>query len=372
VRIGLDATYSLGANLSGVGVYSRELLFGLARLYPEERFRFYYRSHRFFKSFLDPLPPNARRRLLRTSVPRCEVFHSLNQRLDFAHPGSCSSSAPHGTQSSTTSNSSPYQHSLHAVSTFHDLFVMTGDYSTPEFRARFTDQARKAAERSDAIIAVSHFTARQVEQLLHVEPSRIHVIPHGVHLPEQSEQANTSRENLVLFAGVIQRRKNLARTVQAFERMPPGWRLAVAGATAGFGAAAELHAIETSSRRADIDVLGHVSRAALDALYARAGIFAFPSLDEGFGMPVLEAMAHGVPVITSLTSALPEVAGDAALLVNPLDVDEIAQALRRLAEDDALRADLIARGYRHARSFSWETAVKKTWSVYRSLAGTST
>src|SRR5258706_256604 len=106
------------------------------------------------------------------------------------------------------------------------------------------------------------------------------------------------RESLVLFVGVIQRRKNVARLVKAFECLPPGWRLALAGASQGFGAEAELSAVENSPRRHDIDVFGHLSAPQLANLYARARIFAFPSLDEGFGMPVLEAMALGVPVIT--------------------------------------------------------------------------
>ncbi len=98
-----------------------------------------------------------------------------------------------------------------------------------------------------------------------------------------------------------------------------------------------------SPRRTDIDVLGYVSAETLASLYRRAAIFAFPSLDEGFGMPVLEAMSHGAPVITSQSSALPEVAGDAAILVDPFDTDAIAEALLRLADDPDLRDDLAHR-----------------------------
>lgn len=339
VRIGLDATYSLGKNLSGVGVYSRELMFGLAQAHPAEHFRFFYRPHRFLKSFADFLPSNAARRLLR-GAPRCDLFHGLNQRIDFP--------------------------AKYTISTFHDLFVMTGEYSSSDFRARFADQARRAADHSDAIIAVSRFTATQVEQLLGVEPERVHVIPHGVHLP--ANPGSAAKEKMVLFAGIIQRRKNFARVVKAFEKMPQGWRLVAAGANTGYGAAEELRAMEESPRRADIELAGHVSRAELDALYARASIFAFPSLDEGFGMPVLEAMANGVPVVTSTTSSMPEVAGDAAMLVDPLNVDEISSALTRLATDEALRADLVTRGLERARLFPWQNAVEQTWAVYQKIS----
>lgn len=344
MQIALDATYSLDQNPSGVGVYSREILFGLARSHPKDRFLFCYRPHRFLRSFRDPLPRNTARRLLR-GAPKADVFHSLNQRVDARAP--------------------------RTVTTFHDLFVISGEYSTPEFRTRFARQAREAARRSDLIISISRYTARQLEELLGVEPSRIRVIPHGVRIPSEAPAATHpgTRQNLVLFVGAIQRRKNVARLVHAFERMPASWRLALAGAANGFGAVDELAAIERSPRKNDIDVLGYVTQTELEALYRRARIFAFPSLDEGFGMPVLDAMANGVPVITSRRSALPEVAGDAALLVNPEDTDEIADALLRLASDQAVRADLASRGRERALQFSWEAALKKTWDVYEELIG---
>jgi glycosyltransferase involved in cell wall biosynthesis len=337
VPIALDASYSLGPNLSGVGVYSREILFGLAAAHPEQRFLYCYRPHRLIRSFGEKIPSNATRRLL-TGKPPGDVFHALNQRVD--------------------------HHGRITVATFHDLFVMTGDYSSPEFRARFTAQARDAAARSDLIIAVSRFTARQTEELLNVPASRIRVIPHGVHLQPVTSQR---RENLVLFVGAIQRRKNIARLVNSFERLPKGWRLVLAGNPEGYQASEELRAVEQSPRRADIEVAGYVSSEALEDLYRRARIFAFPSLDEGFGMPVLEAMAHGVPVLTSSQSALPETAGDAALLLDPFDTEALGDALVKLADDHALREQLIQRGRDRVKMMSWTAAVERTWEVYREL-----
>ena len=336
--IALDATYSLGRNLSGVGVYSREILFGLAQAHPREKFHFYYRTHRILRSLRDSLPPNASRRILR-GAPRESIFHALNQRVD--------------------------KRARRTVVTFHDLFVMTGEYSSPEFRERFTAQARQAAERSDLIIAISQFTAHQVEELLGVEPSRIRVIHHGTRLP--SSAPSEQRQNLILTVGAIQKRKNIARLVKAFERTPAGWRLAIAGAANGYGAAEQLSAIEESPRRADVDVLGYVSDQQLQSLYSRASIFAFPSLDEGFGMPVLDAMAHGIPVVASNRSAIPEAAGDAALLVDPESVEELGEAVHRLTSDPLLREELASRGHDRAVQFPWEAAVERTWSVYQEL-----
>lgn len=341
MRIALDATYSLGRNLSGVGVYSREILYGLANAHAAQRFQFCYRPHRLWKSLEDRLPSNASRRLLH-GAPRADLFHALNQRVD----------AP----------------SRRTVCTFHDLFALTGEYSTPEFRARFSEQARRAAERSDAIIAVSQFTAGQVTQLLGVDASRIHVIPHGVRMPANAGTSPAvQRERMVLFVGAIQKRKNIVRLVKAFETMPRGWHLVLAGATDGYEAANELTAVETSPRRSDIELAGYVPALALESLYARASIFAFPSLDEGFGIPVLEAMAHAIPVVTSRRSALPEAAGDAALLVDPFDTEEMAVALNQLAGNADLREQMISRGLLRARLFPWDAAVAKTWTVYQAL-----
>jgi glycosyltransferase involved in cell wall biosynthesis len=340
--IALDATYSLGRNLSGVGVYSREILFGLAQSHPREKFLFCYRPHRFLRAWRDSLPGNASRRILR-GAPGASLFHALNQRVD--------------------------ERARRTVVTFHDLFVMTGDYSSPEFRERFTQQARQAAERSDLIITISQFTANQVEELLHVEPARIRVIHHGTLLPGGLP---ADRQNLILTVGAIQKRKNIAGLVKAFERTPAGWRLAIAGAADGYGAAEPLSAIETSPRRADIDVLGYVSATQLEALYNRARIFAFPSFDEGFGMPLLDAMAHGIPVVASHRSAIPEVTGEAALLVDPDNVEELGEALSRLTTDPTLCENLTSRGRIRAAQFSWKTAVDQTWAVYDELRSSTT
>ena len=341
IPIALDATYSLGDRLSGVGLYSHEILHGLALAHPEVRFDFWYRGHRYLPARREQLPRNVRRRLLAGPFgPRgAGLFHGLNQRLPRILP-------------------------RRTVATFHDLFVLTGSYSTPEFRARFAAQARDAAARADLLIAVSGFTRRQVVDLLGVEASRVRVVHHGIR---RLDLPALEREDVILSVGAIQARKNIVRLVEAFETGAPGWRLVLAGSD-GFGAA-EIHdRIARSPARDRILTPGYVSPTELAAWYSRARIFAFPSLDEGFGMPVLEAMGAGVPVLTSCCSALPEVAGDAALLVEPEDTAAIAGALRRLTSDPGLRDGLARRGRERAASFTWEKAVAETWEVYREVS----
>lgn len=340
MTIALDATYSLGDELSGVGIYSRAILFGLPKIHADERFEFWYRPHRYFRSWPEELPDNVRRRLLAGPLRPygAELFHGLNQRL-------------------------PPGRMRRAVTTFHDLFVLSAEYSTAEFRARFATQARDAAERADAIIAISEFTKSQVTGLLGVAAQKIRVVHHGVRA---LSVPLLPREKLILSVGAIQKRKNLARLVEAFEALPSDWKMVLAGSD-GFGAGEIRARIQASSARNRIQTAGYVNDDALGRWYARASIFAFPSLDEGFGIPVLEAMAAGVPVLTSNRSALREVAGDAALLVDPESTESIAAALRKLAENPDLRMEFARRGRERAKLFTWEKAVRETWDVYQNL-----
>ena len=342
MTIALDATYSLGEALSGVGLYSREILLGLAAAHPETRFHFYYRPHRFLRSWSERLPRNVRRRLLSTPFgPRGEaLFHGLNQRLPESAPAL-------------------------SVATFHDLFVLTSEYSTADFRQRFAAQARHAASRAARVIAVSEFTRQQVVSLLGAAPEKVHVVYHGTRVLPRAA-GTIQREKIILNVGAIQKRKNITRLVEAFESVDDSWRLALVGSS-GYGAGEILARIERSPARSRITVTGYVTPEILADWYARAMVFAFPSLDEGFGMPVLEAMASGIPVLTSNRSALPEVAGEAAVLVNPEDSESLADALRTLTERTELREKLAQLGVEQARRFTWEKAVRATWDIYQEL-----
>lgn len=344
LTIALDATYSTGPNLTGIGVYSRELLYGLADAHPEAEFLFCYRAHRLRDALRQSLPANVRRAWLRADgfwPWHAPLFHGLNQRVDSVR-------------------------ARRIVSTFHDLFVLTGDYSTPDFRVRFTSQAQRAADRSDLIIAVSEFTAAQLVDVLGVDRARIRVVPHGVRRPKAPPFPDSSRENVILHVGAIQRRKNIVRLIEAFERTPPDWRLILAGSR-GFGAEEILARIEQSPRRTSIELPGYVDDTSLEELYRRARVFAFPSLDEGFGMPVLDAMARGVPVLTSNRSATRELAANAALLIDPAETESVSSGLLRIVNSPALRSQLRDAGFARAQMFSWANAVARTWNVYREL-----
>lgn len=333
--VALDATYSLGASLTGVGVYSREILQGLAAAQPSESWEWFYRSNRYLRARRISKPANVTRRFLSESwgSRSAEIFHGLNQRL-------------------------PKRRFRRQIATFHDLFVLSGEYSTADFRERFARQARDAAASADLIVTVSAFTATQVEHYLNVPAERIRVIHHGV-IPRAIPEV--TREKVVLCVGAIQKRKNQAMLIRAFRALPADWSLVLAGSQ---GYAAEIAVGGANDR---IVITGYLSEEELARWYGRASIFAFPSLDEGFGMPILEAMAAGVPVIAGNRSALPEVCGDAAEQVDPGSEEQLAAALVRLSRDEGRRRELIARGRDRARQFTWQSAVEKTYAIYREL-----
>jgi glycosyltransferase involved in cell wall biosynthesis len=340
LRIALDATYSVGGSPSGVGVYCREILNATAQSGLADHWDWFFRPKPFWRDRHTALPPNVTRRLLTDTWGNRSalLFHGLNQRL-------------------------PARRFPQQIATFHDLFVISGEYSTREFRERFTAQSRRAAASADLIIAVSGFTAAQVSGLLNFPESRIRIVHHGV-LPRKIP--DLPRENIVLSVGAIQKRKNQAALVRAFRALPEDWKLVLAGSP-GYGAAEVMDEIAKSPRSQAIRVTGYISEGELAEWYGRATIFAFPSLDEGFGIPVLEAMAAGLPVITSNRSAMPEIAGDAALLVDPSREDEIASALLSLAADTEMRNRLSEAGRLRAGRYTWSRAATQTLAVYREL-----
>ena len=356
MKIGIDASYSLDTSPSGVGVYSTGIIKALAESFPDDRFRLCYRSNRFFRAMTRRRAArNTSRHLLEPFfLPglqrRVQLFHGLNQRLP-----PCTFNA--------------------AVATFHDLFVMTADYSTPEFRRRFARIAQDTAEHSDHIIAVSQYTAALVAEILSYPSDRITVVHHGVErIPlikgeeiRQFRKEHDLEAPFILHVGAIQKRKNIEGLLAAFERIQAPTRLVLAGAE-GYGGGAILERLEASSAAPRIRRFGYVDRPLLERLYRSASVLAFPSLEEGFGLPVLEAMSAGLPVVTSNRSALADVAGDAGLLVNPEDPYDLRIAIEEALDDGPTRRHLIEAGFKREGEFSWIKAAHETMRVYRRLA----
>ncbi|HEV2062559.1 MAG TPA: glycosyltransferase family 1 protein [Solirubrobacteraceae bacterium] len=229
--------------------------------------------------------------------------------------------------------------------------------------------------RATAVIAASHATRRDLVEHVGLEPGRVHVVHEAIdHDLYRPVSRRVVEGPYVLYVGTEHPRKNFGRVLEAFARLRrPGLRLVKAG---GPGKGEWDFRTATDRKLAGLGLgeevvfTGRIPDEDLVALYSGALCLIFPSLYEGFGFPVLEAMACGCPVVTSTASSLPEVAGDAALLVDPCESAAIAAAAARLVDDDALRRDVAERGRRHAAGFTWERCARETLRVYdRVLVG---
>jgi glycosyltransferase involved in cell wall biosynthesis len=233
-----------------------------------------------------------------------------------------------------------------------------------------------AARRASAIITVSQHAKQEIVAGLRVPPEKVHVIYEAAapqyRMIDDAAELDRVRQRyvltrpFVLYVGTIEPRKNLTRLVTAFakvRRQYPDLELILVGQL-GWKYASLLKAIEDLNLGQAVRRLGYVPNDDLPALYNLARALAFPSLYEGFGLPVVEAMACGTPVLTSNGSSLAEIAGSASYLINPLDVVDIAHGLRCLVTDDAQHTQLRAAGLRRAAQFSWQRAAEETVRVY--------
>ncbi len=228
--------------------------------------------------------------------------------------------------------------------------------------------------RADMVMTHSLHAAQDIAEFLGVDRSRIAVNALAAEPPQHDGAIPSPVEPpYVLFVGGSERRKNGARMIEAFARaaLPESIRLVMVGwIHPGGDDDDDLAACVASLAPAERDrvlLLGHVSDEQMRALYGAATVCAFPSLYEGFGLPVLEAMQRGVPVITSTTTSLPEVAGDAAKLVDPSDVGALARALEEVVGDPGLCAELAARGRVQAARFTWQATAAETVAAYEQL-----
>ncbi|MFT4171274.1 MAG: glycosyltransferase family 1 protein [Rhodocyclaceae bacterium] len=268
---------------------------------------------------------------------------------------------------------------LPRVATFHDLSVYKKAECHPPERVRFMQtELPVALERASFLITDSEFTRREIIDYFSWPADRIRAVPLAASpdfhpRPAAATTAVLAGYGLVhgqycLYAGSIEPRKNIEVLLSAYEHLPEDvrqrWPLILAGYEGW--KSESIHArLRTAQAAGWARYLGFVADADLPVLYAGARLFAFPSLYEGFGLPVLEAMASGVPVVCSDATSLPEVAGGAAAMCAPLDVDGLRAALGRGLEDDAWREQAMLAGVTRAAQFSWARTAAETAAVYR-------
>jgi glycosyltransferase involved in cell wall biosynthesis len=274
------------------------------------------------------------------------------------------------------------------VMTVHDILDhLSRARERPGFmRSLHFQLTKRALSRAARIFAVSNFTKLEMEKLFNISPGRIEVVYNAIDERLLRGHANSAERQLIveryqvtypflLYAGRISPHKNVVRMIEAFsalkaelekDQLFPDLKLIIIGDDVS-GNPDLRRTVIRSGVQHDVRFLGFVPIEVLRTFYDAAKIFVFPSLYEGFGLPPLEAMAHGTPVVTSNVSSLPEVVGNAAVLVHPENVFEIMRALHRVLLDQPLREKMKERSYRQAAKFSWEKSVRRIMDVYQEV-----
>jgi glycosyltransferase involved in cell wall biosynthesis len=404
MRIGIDYTSAVCQG-AGIGRYTRELVNALLACDPADEFRLFAAASAGRRGkgepLLVPAAINAGLRLLPISDRRmATIWHRLRLpipvelftgQVDVFH-------SPDFTL--------PPVWRARTLLTIHDLSFVTHPETVHPLVLRYLNAAvPRSVRRADHVIAVSEHTRRDLVHWLGIGEEHVSVIYHGVN-PAFRRVADGERlaavraryglpERFILHVGTLQPRKNLPRLIEAYAALigagdglgwPPPRPSPARQGRVGAGATGELPVLVLAGGKGWLEdeiyasvkhlglegyvrFLGFVDDADLPALYSLAELFVFPTLYEGFGLPVLEAMACGTPVVCSDASSLPEVTGEAALLVAPTDVSGLTAAMRRALTDADLRARLFAAGLARARQFTWEDAARRTVALYRGSEG---
>lgn len=362
----------------GVGTYIRNIVRALGRLDRENKYLLIGPPAKVQE--IGPLPPNFHSVPLTSperSVQGYREFRTILKRLncDLAHIPNLFS-IPRAMPC-------PY------VMTVHDMLehLSRAREQSGFWRSLHFQLTKRVLGNAARIFAVSNFTKNEIEKLFEISPDRIEVVYNAIDERFLRGHASPADRELIaqryqvtypflLYAGRISPHKNVVRMIEAFSALKtelerdqayPDLKLIIIGDDLS-GNPDLRRTVVRSGVQNDVRFLGFVPIEVLRIFYDEAKVFIFPSLYEGFGLPPLEAMAHGTPVVTSNVSSLPEVVGNAAVLVNPENVFEIMRALHRALTDQALRERIKMRGYQQVTRFSWESSVRRILQVYGEVA----
>lgn len=367
MRIGVDARM---IEWSGVGRYTQNLLRSLAKIDKENQYVLF--CHQASVS----LTPDARNF---SKVIVTQPVFSMSSQLSWTREVNQASlnmfHSPHFVL--------PLLFTPGSVITVHDLIplLFPGNLRSKAAQMYYTTMIKLATKKAEKIIAVSNCTKEDLIANLNVPARKIKVIPEAAderyHVVKRTEEFDIAlkkygiKNKYLLYVGNYKPHKNLIRLVEAFAKarknLPEEYQLVLVGPRdKRYPEVSRL--VKKLGLGKAVILAGFVSEKELLILYNTAVGFIFPSLYEGFGLPPLEAMANGLPVIASNVSSLPEVVGDAALLVNPEDVEEISQAVFKILTDEELRKKLRRKGLARAKKFSWEKTAERTLEVYKRVA----
>jgi glycosyltransferase involved in cell wall biosynthesis len=385
LKVVVDAT-PIQPKPSGVGLYVANLIHSLHKLQVREEFQLGIAYQPGLKNWLRgnlsvpalinqfpniyfvPIPVRLSSLLLSLS-PNPLISNYLEQRFDY----------PDIVQGT---NYSVYccRNSKRIINIYDLVFIKYSDY-TDSVVQQYEKRIQQCLKWTDLVITISESSKRDVVEYLGVDPNRVYVTPLASRYSseylseEQSERLKASIDYdfsipYLLFVSTIEPRKNITSIIEAFNRLKQKHKIEhhlVLIGRKGWHYEPIFAAIENSPWNNQIHHLDYLSDELVALFYSQADAFVYPSHYEGFGLPVLEAMTLGTPVITSNTSSLPEVAGEAALLVDPDDSTSLADAIVKVISDSHLRAELIGKGKERAKLYSWERTAQETLKAYKSL-----
>lgn len=369
MRIGIDARLVF-YNRAGIGQYILQLIEALASLEPEDD-RFILLQSRKDDSCIISSNGFERKSLWTPSHNRFEQsalsFEISRLGLDLLH---------------SPDFIPPFRRKCKSVITIHDLaFLLYPHFLTKE-SARYYGQIDRAWRKTDHIIAVSEATKTDSIKMLGVPEKKITVIHEAANPIYRQVPKDKARQmvkakhkldkDFILFVSTIEPRKNLPGLLQAYQRLRDDYKrdeLLVLAGSKGWLWEEVYEAVEDLNLERHVAFLERVPSEDLLYLYNAARLFVHPSFYEGFGLTPLEAMTCGAPVIVSNTSSLPEVVGDAALMINPHDIEGLTVAMWRVLTEEELRQDLIQKGLKRAKKFSWKETAKKTLEIYHKIGG---
>jgi glycosyltransferase involved in cell wall biosynthesis len=370
-RIGFDAKRAF-RNFTGLGNYSRATIAILADFYPDNHYFLYtpfYKKHPLLsfanrpnitvrgpEGFLKRLPSAWRSLGVADDIrfDKIQLFHGLTGELPFV-----------------------INARTRTVVTIHDLiFLRYPEYYKPFDRWIYTRKYQAACDHADLVIVISEQTKQDVMEFFGTDEKKIRLVYQGCDAQFYRTATDIEKQNVralyrlpqtyVLYVGTIESRKNLVTAVKALSLLPDDVHLVAVGRDMSYLAKVkeEITARQLTHR---VLFLHTVAFNHLPAIYQQAQVFCLPSLFEGFGIPILEALNSKVPVVTSNVSSLPEAGGYGQLYVSPTDEHEIADAIGRVLTDEALRQSVVAAGTEHASRFREESIAKNIWHVYKEL-----
>ena len=366
MRVGIDYRPAL-VNREGIGRYARELVRAMVELEFDKSlglFGYTLAPMRFTREELGIA--GSRAELVRLRVPSRWLRPLLTRLGRGADDLVGGAEVFHHTQP----NLLPVRQALEVATIFDCIYLLDAGYLDDAGRARMTAAAQEQVQRARRILVPSQFVGAEVVMALGAHPSRVSVTELGCdHVVRGLPPGGFGKAEVpyVLTVSRVDARKNHVRMLAAFEMLvkeglPQRW---IVAGPPGHGSEDFERALERSPARERVEWRREVPDSELPRLYSQADAFVFASLSEGFGLPPLEAMACGTPVVTSAVTSLPEICGDAAWLVEPTEPERIFEALRRLLTEPDLRADFVSRGHARARQFTWRECARRTLLAYQ-------